>query len=362
MPIPKALTTPGGPEFTKVDAQFLPAARNDDDPVDGEFAAIWATIKSFRGSTPGGHINDAPELMAALKTLYAGDRNKNGQDDVEEIFIKHGFFADIDGGTSNKKRDSGEAPGFTSHFGPLGNPMNPRRSPPLIPALQAQVGGSEKDFVLVQVSLDAPNQLASYGYLATPDADGNIHIAPAPPGTAGVVSLLRLPQSGEQVALGEISLDELWTQAEADPGTTFMNFASGPAAPTRQPDRDGGGGPPVGIILLLVAAAGVGGASVIRSRGRRAAVAGGPTVGEAQAAAVPSARRWATHYVPAQGAWAWTAPDPTAAPTNSLDPWLEVRVIEFRLDGWAHIECANSWTAWVDGRVLHPVDAEEPRG
>ena len=73
--------------------------------------------------------------------------------------------------------------------------------------------------------------------------------------------------------------------------------------------------------------------------------------------APPAAPRWATHYVPPEGTSAWTAPDPNVAPTTALDPWLEVRVIEFRVDGWAHIECTNSWTAWVDGRVLRPLDA-----
>lgn len=68
------------------------------------------------------------------------------------------------------------------------------------------------------------------------------------------------------------------------------------------------------------------------------------------------APRWATHTVPAEGAWAWTKPDPNVAPTTTLDPWLQVKVLEFRADGWAHIECTNSWTAWVDGRVLHALD------
>ena len=72
--------------------------------------------------------------------------------------------------------------------------------------------------------------------------------------------------------------------------------------------------------------------------------------------APPAAPRWATHSVPPQGARAWTAPDPKVAPTTTLDPGLEVRVIEFRVDGWANIECTNSWTAWVDGRVLQPLD------
>jgi hypothetical protein len=238
--------------------------------------------------------------------------------------------------------------------------MNPRKSPPLIPAMQANVGGSQEDPILVQVSLDAPNQLSSYSYVTTPDADGNIQIAPATVGTPGVVSLLSLPPAGEPIALGEVTLDEFWAKAAADPNKSFMAFTSGQAAPGGQTDRDDGGGPPVGIILLLVAAAGVGGAYVARSRGRRPAVAGGPAVEATALVEMPTAPRWGTHHVPAEGAWAWTAPDPSAAPTTKLDPGLEVRVIEFRADGWAHVECTNSWRAWVDGRVLHPFD-DPPR-
>jgi hypothetical protein len=35
-----------------------------------------------------------------------------------------------------------------------------------------------------------------------------------------------------------------------------------------------------------------------------------------------------------------------------LDPGLEVRRVEQRDDGWAHIVCSNDWTTWVDGRRL----------
>ncbi|MFE9613920.1 hypothetical protein [Streptomyces sp. NPDC006012] len=47
---------------------------------------------------------------------------------------------------------------------------------------------------------------------------------------------------------------------------------------------------------------------------------------------------------------AWETPDP-ARPTVPLDPLLPVRLTEWHGD-WAHIVCANGWTAWVDGRFL----------
>ncbi|MFY9615997.1 MAG: hypothetical protein WAT58_11425, partial [Candidatus Dormiibacterota bacterium] len=56
-----------------------------------------------------------------------------------------------------------------------------------------------------------------------------------------------------------------------------------------------------------------------------------------------------THTAPAGGLPTWSAPDPAAAADNRLDPLLEVQVMQ-ETTGWAHILCANGWTAWVDSR------------
>jgi hypothetical protein len=63
-----------------------------------------------------------------------------------------------------------------------------------------------------------------------------------------------------------------------------------------------------------------------------------------------------THRVPADGIRAWEQPDASST-ARMIDPGLEVRTLEQRDDGWAHVEFVNSWTAWVDGRLL---DALEP--
>jgi hypothetical protein len=56
--------------------------------------------------------------------------------------------------------------------------------------------------------------------------------------------------------------------------------------------------------------------------------------------------------VPADGLPAWEGPDAERSAMTMLDPGLEVRRVEQRDDGWAHIVCANDWTTWVDGRRL----------
>ncbi|MFD0313071.1 hypothetical protein [Streptomyces flavalbus] len=65
-----------------------------------------------------------------------------------------------------------------------------------------------------------------------------------------------------------------------------------------------------------------------------------------------------THVVPRDGLPAWEAPDP-ARPTVSLDPLLPVVLAERRGD-WGRIECANGWSAWVDGRCLVAVPDDPP--
>ncbi|MGW7544819.1 hypothetical protein ACWGKQ_27520 [Streptomyces sp. NPDC054770] len=65
-----------------------------------------------------------------------------------------------------------------------------------------------------------------------------------------------------------------------------------------------------------------------------------------------------THVVPGDGMPAWEAPDP-GRPTVPLDALLPVQLVARRGD-WAHISCANGWSAWVDGRYLVAVPQDPP--
>lgn len=62
----------------------------------------------------------------------------------------------------------------------------------------------------------------------------------------------------------------------------------------------------------------------------------------------------ATHRVPWTGMPAWSSSDPGPDPVASLDPDLDVEVLEWSGD-WARVRCSNGWEAWVDGRQLVPL-------
>lgn len=61
----------------------------------------------------------------------------------------------------------------------------------------------------------------------------------------------------------------------------------------------------------------------------------------------------ATHVVPATGLLAWLEPDPSAAPTTTLGPGTELRVVG-QTGVWSRVTTSNGWEGWVDGRTLVP--------
>ena len=92
-----------------------PLPLSDDDPVDVTLTQLLDAIADYRGSSEhgNGHVFDVEELYAALTDAFGGhDRDRDGIDDVAQVFRAHGFFADRDGSRSWSRR---EEPGLTSH-------------------------------------------------------------------------------------------------------------------------------------------------------------------------------------------------------------------------------------------------------
>ncbi|WP_327094232.1 hypothetical protein OIE68_29095 [Nocardia vinacea] len=71
-------------------------------------------------------------------------------------------------------------------------------------------------------------------------------------------------------------------------------------------------------------------------------------------AATATASWHPTHRVPDGGLDAWPSPDPGLGPITSIDPGVELQILD-RAGDWAHIACNNGWTAWVDGRAIQPL-------
>jgi hypothetical protein len=65
-----------------------------------------------------------------------------------------------------------------------------------------------------------------------------------------------------------------------------------------------------------------------------------------------------THVVPSGGLKTYEVTS-LDQPSTPLDPGLDVQVAE-RWGDWARVVCSNGWSAWVDGRLLEPIDPGAP--
>ena len=106
---------PEGADRTEIRVSPGPLPVQDDDPIDVTLRQLLRAIKDYRSEHEhgNGYVFDISELYAALSAEFGGeDRDRDGVEDVEQVFRSHGFFADLDGSRSWR---AGEAPGLTSH-------------------------------------------------------------------------------------------------------------------------------------------------------------------------------------------------------------------------------------------------------
>jgi hypothetical protein len=360
---------------------------DDDDGLAIDLGTLWQTLVTSRTTDSAYPF---PKTMLDVYIALAGhdeDLDGDGVGDVTGLFIRHGFFADIAGGTSDRVHQADENDvGKTSHTA-NGTyvAMLDRPSRFAAPEELATIDtGGVPARIQVQVAFPGEqNDRLGYAYLAQRTPDGKIQLFAPPVGMGARLTLLALADGYDPKTLGQIDVDTYWKDVEHHDGQTFLNFSVtlSPAqvaspAPSCRFARDcasapspapGQSGPEplllaglLGLIgVLVVAASGL----VVVTRRRRLATTSArlpvqsamspPPVGSPPPGG-PLLYR-ATHVAPPGGVAAWSAPDSTRQPDVLLDPGLDVMVTETLPTGWAHITCSNGWSGWVEGRMLVPL-------
>lgn len=196
----------------------------DDDPVDLTLQEVWDTIVTYlSGEQEGnGYLFDIVDLHSAFSTAYGGaDADGNGMDDIDQVFIAHGFYADTDGDRSYRS----EAPGRTDHpaAGPF-DAMLPRRAVEPAPAtlMTVDTGGVDAALV-VQTWLPDSSAGENYSYIAERDAEGRYQVAVPPEGHGAEVTLAVLADGHDPALLATIDADDFWADVAAgnDTALTF---------------------------------------------------------------------------------------------------------------------------------------------
>ncbi|MCL1593687.1 MAG: hypothetical protein M3132_04965 [Actinomycetia bacterium] len=195
----------------------------DDDPVDLTLQEVWDTIVVYTSTQPesNGYMFDVADLYTAFSSAYGGrDGDDNGMDDIDQIFVAHGFFGDSNGDRSFHT----ETPGMTDHPARAGFPeFIPRRNtPPLSGTMMTVDTGQIESRVIVQILLpDSPG----YSYLATPDAQGRVHVSVPGTEAGGTVILGAVAAGYEPTIAGSFDIETFWADVEARGDDAAPTFA-----------------------------------------------------------------------------------------------------------------------------------------
>ena len=224
----------------------------DDDPIDLTLDQVWGAIYGYASANEesNGYTFDVSDLYRALSAQFGGaDRDGNGMEDVDQVFVAHGFFADDNGDRSYLQRD---AIGDTDHPAFLVFPaFQPRHdAPPLPGGMVAMDAGGVEASVLVHVSFPAPNEYRGYSYLTTPDADGKVYAAMPPAETGATATLVTLADGYLPAIAGHIEAADFWTQAEQHGGEPFLSFSVRMQPGAIEDERPGGNGNTTSIALI----------------------------------------------------------------------------------------------------------------
>ncbi|GEM_PF-2181529 len=230
------VAAPAGTEFDEVEAVPGPAARGDDDPVDVDLKDLIAALTAFKGGRAGGFVSDIADLHKALSEYFAGqDRNGDGkvdatQQQIDQVFINHGFHADANGDLKfDPDTDGGVA--MTSHparkAGQNSYPaFLPRRDAVPLPGSVVTVNtGDVTSQSIVQVEYPAPFQALSYAYTVPAGMKSQVELASPAEGADSSLTVISVADGHLPSVALRLEGDDLHKGLTENPQKPFIKEA-----------------------------------------------------------------------------------------------------------------------------------------
>lgn len=308
---------------------------SDDDAVTVPLQEIFSTIRDHQG-TKGVPVFNVSELHDMAKAAWGGDRDGNGLDDVDEIFISHGFFDDAKDPVQTWQ--PGDAVGPSSHQGNQLYPaIIPRPHAEVPDALRVVVDtGGEKATVLLDVAVPEGTEEVSTVTEVVPDEDGRVLLDLPREGSGATITVLAMADGRQPVVAGRLAADEVWAQADEkpdQPAATFEADIAGSPEWSVGPGSSRGRTLQLALIALGTLAALLIGRSLVTRRRRPALAAASPSTVLPPPPPRPApAPRPVSVAPPPSG--------PSAAPVTSAPGWYPDPTRRFDFRYWD----GRSWT------------------
>lgn len=180
-------------------AQWTAAGGEDDDRLAASLPELWRAISTHRSeqAESNGRLFDVADLHAALsQAIGKADADGNGRSDLDDVFVAHGLFADLDG---DHELDDGETIGRTAHperalsvdgEATTWPSMPARRSVPTPAGLRVAVTGQDAAARLY-VETSWPSERGRDVELSAPEPTlGRVLVMPPPSGADARVHLV----------------------------------------------------------------------------------------------------------------------------------------------------------------------------
>jgi hypothetical protein len=289
------VAAPEGIEFKDIEAAPGRPAGVDDDPVDLDLERLMRVITSNWGQDSF-RIESIADLYDAVSTEFAGaDLDGDGsvdvtQDDIDAVFLKHGFFEDLDGDRAYQAESDGSI-GLTSHPAAVVSRTSfpefmPRRSADGFAPSQVNIdtAGIDAD-LLVQVEFTGAGGVDSYSYWTSQGTLQPVELAVPASGQSASVTVIASAEGHDPavayrtqadtfnaaVDSGEIPNAPQKSSVALKQGSPLAVLGSvGTGGPDAGSNGDGSSGGPPWMMLLPLALAGLmlaGGFYVMRRSG-----------------------------------------------------------------------------------------------
>ena len=218
---------PAGLDVSQATAVLGGVAKSDDDDMSIGLLRLMSIITEYERPDTNGEqgVSTVAELYDALiNGEFSGSTANSGLseitvDKIDELFINHGFFADLDGDKQYDPAIDGEV-GVSSHpVTHLGetsySAFIPRRDPEAYEGAFVKINtGDAAVDTIIQISMPGDGGSGSYAYVAPRDGSTSVELAVPPADQEASVTIITAGKGYKPVIAFRVDADEFHQKVE----------------------------------------------------------------------------------------------------------------------------------------------------
>ena len=222
------VAAPAGLAFKGIEARFGALPLIDDDPIDVEFTDLLDALRSYSDNNGGQSVDSVFSLYQALSSYFSGrDLDGDGlanvtQDQIDLVFVNHGFFEDLDGDRRYDPSKDGQI-GGSSHPGrSFGSsvfpPRDARRDPEPFPGSLVEIDSvGIAEIAVIQVNFPDAESERSYAYITDLKNRDSVELAVPPSGFDAEITVITVADGHAPAIALRVNADDFQETIEKNP-------------------------------------------------------------------------------------------------------------------------------------------------